>query len=76
MRNPRLRDTDGTEYDPETGQRGGAMLIVDEAGCVPDSALSVGGWKVGPFSFVGLHGDEPLLEVEALDVLTEKTGDA
>ena len=52
------------------------MTVVDEAGCVPDSAMSVTEWKLGPFSFVGLHGDEPLLEVEALDVLTEKTGDA
>lgn len=25
MRNHRLRDTDGTEYDPETGQRVGAL---------------------------------------------------
>ena len=52
MRSPRLRDADGTEYDPETGQRVGVMLVVDEAGCVPDSVLSVEEWKSGPFARV------------------------
>lgn len=72
MRNPRLRDTDGTEYDPETGQRvgeapepDGPVWRVDYDGglvCSSDTTLPVYDFCTSPLRPEGIKGDTNLFE--------------
>lgn len=67
MRNPRLRDTDGTPYDPEAGERvsgTSAEPLVWRVGFdgelvrSADESLPVYDFWTSPLRDVGLNGDE------------------
>ena len=69
MRKPRLRDTDGTEYDPETGcprgSHGGRVYRVGKDGeivCSDDTSLPVYDFWTSPLRSEGIKGDANLFE--------------